>query len=223
MICQPLGDARIGHVPPLVFLQSQRGLNLRVNILDADENMLSVPGKDLRMADVPDLTVHHQAPVHRKGMTVLQVIQHHILVMQAHGLVLVLGVYVLPDASAALGKEIVSRSRHVQPLVIIRRRDFPVGAVLDIDVIQRVILLGKAAGNLIVGILLPGDLPVYLPLPNLGVHVVQSNDQARTLFFLDHGGVQLYMEGSSIHHNAIAQGIDTAAPDLRHDIVLVKL
>ena len=64
MIHQPLGDLRIGHVLLLVFLQGELCPYFRVDILDADDDVLAVPGHDFRMPDVLDLAAHDQAPRH---------------------------------------------------------------------------------------------------------------------------------------------------------------
>ena len=43
MVCQPLGNLRIGHAPPLIFFQSELRLHLRIDVFDTDDDMLSVP------------------------------------------------------------------------------------------------------------------------------------------------------------------------------------
>ena len=111
--------------------------------------------------------------------------------------------YILPDASPAFGKEIVPGRGHIQFFIFICRGNLAVGAGFNIDVIQRIILFGKACRDLIVYFFLPCDLRFYFPLPVLCVNIVETDDQARPLLFFHHGGVQLDMKRFVVHQDTI--------------------
>ena len=155
---QTFRDLRIGDVHFPVFFHGQLRLHFRVDIPDADDNMHPVPGHDLRMPDIPDPPVHDQTPYPGKGIPVLQVVKHHVLIMKPEGHLLVLRMDVFSDASSAFGKKILSRCRYIQPFVFICRGNLAVGAIPDIHVIQGIILCGQTCGNLIVNLPLPRAL-----------------------------------------------------------------
>ena len=96
------------------------------------------------MPDMPDLPVHDQAVRNGKGIPVLQVVQHNILVMDGKRFFLILGMHIFADASSALGKKVIPGCGDVQLFILICRRNFTVGVILCIDVVQRIILFRKA-------------------------------------------------------------------------------
>ena len=71
------------------------------------------------MSYVLYLIVNNQTVSNRKGIPVLEVFEHGILIMQFEDSLLVFGMYVFTDASAALRKEITSRCRNIEFLIFV--------------------------------------------------------------------------------------------------------
>ena len=168
---QPLGDLRIGNALFLIRFQGKLRLRLRVNVLNADDEMLPVPGHDSRKPDVPDLALHHQAVGGGERIPFFQLVQHHVLIMQVEGFLLVLGVHKLADASPALGEKVIAGGGHVELLIIVGGGNLAVGVGGDIDIVQRVKLFGQAAGDLVVKLFLPFDFFFQLSLPVFRVNI----------------------------------------------------
>jgi hypothetical protein len=116
------------------------------------------------MPDMADPTVHNESPAHRERALVFEVVYHYILIVQVAGLLLVLGMHVLVDASSALGKKVASSCRNIEFLVFVRRGNLDVGVCLYVDVVQRVVLCGKTCSDLVVDLFLTRNLFIYLSL-----------------------------------------------------------
>ena len=170
------------------------------------------------MANVLDLSCHDQTPCHREGAP-LEIVEHHVLVVQGKDPFLVFWMHVLADAPPALGEEVVAGRRHVELLVLVGGGDLHVGAGRDIDVVEGVVLLGEAGGDLVVDLPLPRDLLVLLHLPVAGVNVVEAYDQARAFLLVDHGSLHLDIGGLAIYQETILQREDALVLDAREDVL----
>ncbi len=134
--------------------------------------------------------------------------------MYPDSLILVLGMYIFPDASSALGKKVISCRRYIQLFVFIRGRDLDIGTGRDIDDIKRIILFCKAGCNLVINILLPLNLSLLI----LSINITKAHDHAGAFLLLDHGGLHLDIKRPAILHNAVIQSKNAAAPDLCQEI-----
>ena len=145
---QRFGNLGKGDILMLKLLPGKLRPDLFIDVFDADEDMLPVPGQNFDIPDVSDRAVHDQTVGNGIGAPVLQILQHRVLVVETGRLLLIIRVHISADASPALGEEVLPGGRHIQLFVIIRRRDLGIGAGVDIHIVERVIMIDKTGGNL---------------------------------------------------------------------------